>query len=153
MQEPKDLTPPGSDLPDRMRKLRPVAPPSNTAREIWYEAGYRAGRRSLNLWRTAAACAVIGAVALVALQRQPVGGITTPPAGIVQVSKPAPQRPSNDPAVTTADSSYARLRDSLIRQGLRGLEGPELPGGNPSTPPSNTANPELQSPYYTNMRG
>lgn len=146
MQEPEELKP---DMAESLRKLRPASPPPPTARDIWYRAGYQAGRRPLNAWRATAAFAVIAAATVATLDRR---AGTLPPAHDI-AHKAAPLTPESDDRhmTLTADSSYPRLRDSLLRDGLRALGGSELPAGNPSSPPARpTSNDNLNS---INLRG
>src|SRR3954464_11016732 len=60
MREEKELKPDRDELAGGVRKLRPAGPEAAAAREVWFEAGYRAGRRSMNVWRATAALLVIG---------------------------------------------------------------------------------------------
>jgi hypothetical protein len=164
MQEPEKLNLADDELTVALRKLRPAVT-KQSARDVWYEAGYQSGRRSVNLWRATAAVLLMGMTAVVTLEHR--SGSTTPVTSSEWAVDNAPGRSGpatnpttidsakTDPAVTTAGSAYVRLRDSLIREGLDGMEARELPSGNPSAPPArhDSRDVDIENVYPVNMRG
>jgi hypothetical protein len=165
MQEPEKLNLADDELTVALRKLRPAAT-KQSAREVWYQAGYQSGRRSVNLWRATAAVLLMGMTTVVAWERHSGSPMAVPFSGWALEHVPSQserekesamtKHAQTDPAVTTAGSEYVRLRDSLIRDGLSGLKGRELPSGNPSEPPGERGGPDgldLLNFYRTNIRG
>ena len=149
MQE-EELSARGDELADALRKMRPALPEAAGARDVWFEAGYRAGRKSLNVWRATAAVLVMGMMGVVAWEHGRQGTVLPQtPVAVEQLGRPSVQEK------VTGDPSYARLRDALVREGLRGLGGSELPSGNPYSPPGerSTLKEHYQDIYPMNLRG
>ena len=133
MPEKDDLIANGDNFAQALRKLRPTAPDPTAARDVWFDAGYRAGRRTANVWKATAALMIAGMVAVATLERRPVNSVTPPiPVAIGQSEIPVPPLQT---AEAIRGAEYARLRGALLQEGLRGLGGPELPSGNPGSPP------------------
>jgi hypothetical protein len=165
MQEPEKLNLAEDEFTVALRKLRPAAG-NRSAREVWYEAGYQSGRRSVNLWRATAAALLVGMSGVVTWEHR--SGLTRSDPSAAWAVDHAPTRsaPTTNPvagsdsgmrgqAITNAGSAYLQLRDSLIRDGLDGLERRDLPSGNRSEPRARHDSRELdiENMYLTNVRG
>ncbi len=152
MREEEDLTPSHDDLAEALRKLRPSQPESAIARDAWFEAGYRAGRKAACFWRAAAAFMVVGMVAVAMWERRQVNSlIPQTPVAIDQG-----QITSTLPAQTVQairGAEYARLRGALLQEGLRGLGDSALPSGNPSLPPGIHDRDRRDDNYWPKTRG
>ena len=156
MREPEPLDPPpppdGPPLGDAERelagalaRLRPTPPARTSPRQIWYQAGFEAGRRRAGAWRAATGVAVAaGLLALVWGPRR-----VEPPGVVDRVvyverapDKPAGAAAARPPAADVSppewSTRYARLRDALAQQGLDALPS-SIRGGGGRDPRPGTA--------------
>lgn len=128
MQEEQPLDPPERELAEALGRLE-LEPVRSSPGEIWYRAGLEAGRRRANGWRAVAAAVTVAAGLLLAFVH---GRMPATVERVVYVREPA----ASTGAVAVASwealrpessTAYARLRDALLREGLRAL--PPVPGG------------------------
>lgn len=129
MQDPEPFDPSERELTDALRGLE-LAPVRTSPQQVWYRAGFEAGRRGANAWRGAAAVAAVALVCSLLVPvgrraaRDPVERVVYVREGPVQVPQPATAAPG-----PSADhsQSYLRLRQQLVQRGLDGL--PPVPPG------------------------
>ena len=131
MREPEDVNPRHDDMLIVLQRLKPVTPSAGVARSIWYQSGYQAGKRWLNLWRGATVSVVLGMVALLEGNKQ--RWRIAAQGGITQLSSKLPIPAIQSPVeVSPAFASYARLLNSLLTEdGPRAWVEHELPADNP----------------------
>ncbi|HEY8750384.1 MAG TPA: hypothetical protein VIM11_20540 [Tepidisphaeraceae bacterium] len=133
MQDPETLNPPDFDLPNALRRLQPTAPQSSQ-RDIWYRAGLAAGRRRVNIWRSAAAAMTLVATLLLATAHR--SSPTAPQQQIAQRQSPSQSAvPDIDQSTTNSTAAYARLRATITRDGFAALSSSDPPSSNGTPPP------------------
>jgi hypothetical protein len=128
VQDPQPLNDPLGEFVENLRALQP-APARTAERDIWYQAGVKAGRRRTAIWRAASVAFAITTVSLLTWSLRPAAA---PLERIVYV-RPDPPQPPPQVAASSSDS-YARLRDAILRNGLDGLPPPDFNAGGEPIP-------------------
>jgi len=130
------LTPAQRELESALRDLRPARPNIDRDR-MMFKAGAASARRSLNLWRAAAAVLVVGNAAAMTfalrstqpdranqvVQAQP-AQITPRPGDqpvVAHASWDLPLPPPSRPLMPSADAGYLPVRDAVLRWGVSAL--------------------------------
>jgi hypothetical protein len=156
MQDPETLNQPDFDLPNALRRLQPAAPQSSQ-RDIWYRAALQAGRRRVNIWRSAAAAMTLTTTLLIASAHRT--GPAVPQQQIAQHQSPSQSAvPDIDQSTTNSTAAYARLRAAITRDGFDALSSSDPPTSNGTPPPpsrhnASGANDSDFFPYNLNPQG
>ena len=131
------LTPAQRELENALRDLRPARPNIDRDR-MMFKAGAASARRSLNVWRAAAAVLVLGNAAAVTfalrsaqpdranqvVDAQPPPLVTEQPASqpvVVHASWDPPLPSPGRPLMPSADAGYLAVRDAVLRWGVAAL--------------------------------
>jgi hypothetical protein len=131
MREEQPLDPPERELAEALGRLE-LEPPRAWPRQIWYRAGFEAGRRRASAWRAVAAAVTVAACLLLALS---FGRAPATAERIVYVSResPGPARagvlPQGTPPESANANAYLRLCDALAQQGPDALPAGPTGGG------------------------
>jgi hypothetical protein len=143
MQEPESLDGAERELAEALGSLQP-APIRTSQREIWYEAGFQAGRRGQGVWKGMAAMLMLLSGSLLISDRRPA---PTASERIVYVRQ---EPPALSKAVPTAEQNRSialavenlRLRDAIIRDGWNALPIARSGGGSSQSSRPDPLTPE-----------